>query len=84
MLLEAHRRSRLRAAALKGTAQPLHGQQPQTMEVTMRFQIYAREDGRYEVIDVTTLQVRYVGSAYGAMSAQAQLNAEHRRRVRSH
>jgi hypothetical protein len=42
----------------------------------MRFQIYARSDGRYEVVDVRTGQVRFCGSAYGAISVQAQLNAE--------
>jgi hypothetical protein len=42
----------------------------------MPFQIYTRNDGRYEVVDVRTMQVRFCGSAYGAMSVQAQLNAE--------
>ena len=50
-----------------------------TMEVTMPFQIYAREDGKHEVVDVRTGQVRFCGSAYGAVFVQAQLNAEYRR-----
>jgi hypothetical protein len=41
----------------------------------MRFQIRIRDDGRHEVIDMHTGQVRFSGSAYGASSVQAQLNA---------
>ena len=52
------------------------------MEVTMRFQLYTRADGRVEVVDVRTLQVRYLGSVYGALNAQAALNAEYQRSLR--
>jgi hypothetical protein len=52
------------------------------MEVTMRFQLYTRGDGRYEVVDVRTLQVRYVGSVHDALNAQAALNAEYQRSLR--
>jgi hypothetical protein len=45
------------------------------MEVTMRFQLYTRGDGQYEVVDVRTGQIRFCGSAQGALSIQAQLNA---------
>jgi hypothetical protein len=41
----------------------------------MRFQIRTRDDGRHEVIDMHTGQVRFSGSAYGAQSVQAQLQA---------
>jgi hypothetical protein len=53
------------------------------MEVTMRYQLYTRADGRVEVVDTQTLQVRYVGSVYGALNAQAALNAEYQRSFRS-
>jgi hypothetical protein len=49
----------------------------------MPFQIYARADGNFEVVDVRTGQIRFCGSNYGALSVQAQLNAEARRRPTS-
>lgn len=41
----------------------------------MRFQIRQRADGAYDVIDITTGQIRYTGSLAGARNAQATLIA---------
>jgi hypothetical protein len=51
------------------------------MEVTMRFFIRVRDDGRYEVFDVQTGQIRFVGvTPHGARYAQAVLNQQELRR----
>jgi hypothetical protein len=50
------------------------------MEVTMRFQISIRGDGRYEVIDVRTGQTRFCGSIDMARFIQATLLREEQRR----
>jgi hypothetical protein len=62
---------------------PVPSRTATNVEVMMPFQIYARADGNFEVVDVRTGQIRFCGSNYGALSVQAQLNAEARRRPTS-
>jgi hypothetical protein len=52
------------------------------MEVTLRFQIYPRRDGSYEVIDTQTGQVRACGSIQMAYFIQATLENVELRKLR--